>query len=348
MRADGSTFDAQGESLHERLSDLASANLEHSTEGRTGDAHAAGGLGVIEPLEIGEAHGFELIETEDDDLFRGALLRFESRARRLANDFAATRRSSHDSVIEHMPKSVQVYFEHMLTGAEISASVEPGLISREILSRVTSFLHSLMTSGWSSVRRLDLEPKRNFVVIGHGVDPSGDFGLDDLCGGAAGRLDVLLRCVSSALFLSHGLRRNVEVFLVFPRGPKTVRFCAAQLRCANPDERSTGALVRKALKVPLDEPAEYPSNSGVYVSTRGFEATISALPNPVLLVEDGAAWPPTMDRDVTFILSDHRELLAEEQDALARLNAQRVSLGPRSLHSSHCITVAHYLMDSRA
>ncbi len=192
---------------------------------------------------------------------------------------------------------------------------------------------------------MPLSSKRNFVVVGHEVDADGAFTLDDLCGGAAGRLDVLLRCVSSAVFLSHGIRRDVDVLLVFPRGPKTVRFCAPQLRCANPDERSTAALVRKALREPLEGSLERRSNSGVYVSRRGFEEVVGALPNPVLLVEDGAAWSPEISGDVTFVLSDHRDLSDDEEAALVRLGARRVSLGPKSLHGNHCITVAHYLMD---
>jgi tRNA (pseudouridine54-N1)-methyltransferase len=190
--------------------------------------------------------------------------------------------------------------------------------------------------------------RRRFVVVGHGVDASGGFSLDDLCGGAAGRLDVLLRCVSSAVFVSHGIRRDVEILLVFPRGPKTVRLSAAELRCANPDERSTGALVRKALREPLDGSEERRSSSGVYVSGRGFEETVAALPNPIHLVEDGAPWSPSIRGDVTFVLSDHRDLLAEEEAVLERIGALRISLGPESLHGNHCITIAHHLMDGRS
>jgi tRNA (pseudouridine54-N1)-methyltransferase len=186
---------------------------------------------------------------------------------------------------------------------------------------------------------------RNFVVVGHGVDPCGVFALDDLCGGAAGRLDVLLRCVSCAFFLSHGIRKNVEVFLVFPRGPKTVRFSGAELRCANPDERSTAALVRAALARDLTGHGEERSNPGVHVSRRGFEEIVSALPNPVWLVENGGPWPSTMPADVTFILGDHHDLAPDEVAVLDKLGARPVSLGPTSLHGSHCITVVHYLMD---
>ena len=50
---------------------------------------------------------------------------------------------------------------------------------------------------------------RYFVIIGHKAATTGSFKLDDIAGGA-GRLDILVRCVNSAFFLSHNLRKDVE------------------------------------------------------------------------------------------------------------------------------------------
>ena len=185
---------------------------------------------------------------------------------------------------------------------------------------------------------------RNFVIVGHGTDADGDFTLNDLCGGA-GRLDVLLRCVSSAFFLSHGIRQDVGLFLVFPKGPKTIRFCASEMRYVNPDERSTGALVRNALLKKLDGPGEKQSSPGIHVSTKSFEDTVKELPNLMWLVENGDPWPSAVECDVTFVLSDHHDFTLDEEAVLHKLKARRVSLGPTSLHSNHCITLAHYLLD---
>jgi tRNA (pseudouridine54-N1)-methyltransferase len=199
---------------------------------------------------------------------------------------------------------------------------------------------------------------RRFVIVGHNVDPEGDFALNDLCGGA-GRLDVLLRCVSSAFFLSHGLRKEVEVFLVLPGqrsqsatgqpergGHKTVRFCGRELRYLNPDERSTGALVRTALLRKLDGNAEKPSTPGIYVSRTEFDVLANTLPNPVWLTENGEPWPAEgLPPDSTFYLSDHHDFSPREEEALKLIGARRTSLGPSSLHSHHCITVVHWLMD---
>jgi tRNA (pseudouridine54-N1)-methyltransferase len=198
---------------------------------------------------------------------------------------------------------------------------------------------------------------RRFVIVGHNVNADGDFTLNDLCGGA-GRLDVLLRCVSSAFFLSHGLRREVEVFLYFPgqnsfqglppNGPKTVRLIGRELRYLNPDERSTGALVRTALLKRLDGTGERPSTPGIYVSRRGLDELVRTLPNPVALAENGEEWPAGgLPEESTFYLSDHHDLSAAEEEVLGRANARRISLGATSLHSHHCITVVHWLMDRR-
>lgn len=197
---------------------------------------------------------------------------------------------------------------------------------------------------------------RRFVVVGHNVNADGDFTLNDLCGGA-GRLDVLLRCVSSAFFLSHGLRREVELYLFFPgqnsfqglppNGPKTVRLAGRELRYLNPDERSTGALIRTALLKRLDGAEERQSTPGIYVSRRSFDELVRSLPGPVQLAEDGEPFPGQgIPAEATFYLSDHHDLLAPEEESLRRSSARRISLGPTAYHSHHCITVAHWLLDN--
>ena len=49
-----------------------------------------------------------------------------------------------------------------------------------------------------------------FAVVGHRARTDGGFSLNDLPG-SGGRMDVLCRCVNAALFLSHDLRRDVEI-----------------------------------------------------------------------------------------------------------------------------------------
>ena len=130
-----------------------------------------------------------------------------------------------------------------------------------------------------------------FVITGHRAVTTGDFKLDDIAGGA-GRLDVLVRCVNSAFFLSHSIRTDVELFLILEGGsdaPKTVRLSGKEMRYLNPDERSTASLIRNALLKRLGND-EMRSSPGVYISRRSFFDVVNELKSVsriVYLKEDG-------------------------------------------------------------
>ena len=73
---------------------------------------------------------------------------------------------------------------------------------------------------------------RRFVVVGHKATSSGNFKLEDMAGGA-GRLDILIRCINSAFFLSHSIRKDVEIYLVVLGGedaPKTIRIVGSEVK----------------------------------------------------------------------------------------------------------------------
>jgi len=189
---------------------------------------------------------------------------------------------------------------------------------------------------------------RQFVVVGHDAPTTPDFSLDDLAG-AAGRLDVLCRCVNAAFFLSHAIREDVRVHLVLDDA-FTVTFEGGDLRRLNPDERSTAALIRGALERRDDAIGHQPveSSPGVSIRRRGFEATLDALDGTLVqLHEDGT---PVVDRepptDPVFVLSDHYDFAAAERDLLTDRADARVRLGPKALHADHAITVTHNYLDT--
>jgi tRNA (pseudouridine54-N1)-methyltransferase len=182
-----------------------------------------------------------------------------------------------------------------------------------------------------------------FVVVGHRAAASGDFKLDDIAGGA-GRLDILVRCVNSAFFLSHSIRTDVELFLILQGGdaaPKTVRFIGSELRYLNPDERSTASLIRNALLKKLSD-GEVRSSPGVYVSKRSFFDIIDSLKGTsiVYLKEDGTdSRDFKFPDDATFVLGDDRDLTPDEEEAVMNCGPSKICIGPLSLHADHCIIV---------
>jgi tRNA (pseudouridine54-N1)-methyltransferase len=191
---------------------------------------------------------------------------------------------------------------------------------------------------------------RQFVVVGHDAPTTPDFSLDDLAG-AAGRLDVLCRCVTSAFFLSHDIREDVQVHLVLG-DEYTVRFDGGTLRRLNPDERSTAALVRNALEEREEAIGHIPADAspGVTISRRDFEATLEEANRDgtvVQLHEDGqSASEVEVPENPVFVLSDHRDFSASEAEHLDEVADERVRLGPKALHADHAITVAHNWLDT--
>jgi len=191
---------------------------------------------------------------------------------------------------------------------------------------------------------------RQFVVLGHEAPLDADFSLDALPG-EAGRLDILARCVTAVLLRSHGIREDVRVHLVL-QDELTVRFDGGDVRNLNPDERSTAALIRKALGE-KDEAIGHMAaevSPGVSISRLGFAETLDEIAGDgtvVQLHEDG---DPVVDveppADPVFVLSDHRDFTDTETETLDERVDERVRLGPEPLHADHAITVAHNYLDT--
>lgn len=191
---------------------------------------------------------------------------------------------------------------------------------------------------------------RAFAVLSHTGPLTPDFPLADLPG-SAGRLDILCRCATEALLLSHGIRRDVRLYFVI-RGQLLIKLDGSTLRYLNPDERSTAALIRKAIaRAQGLPPGEWtPSTPGISVRWGGLRDVRAELEvkgfSPYLLEEGGKfiREVPFPGR-VAFFLSDHRDFTPEDLAALDGL--PRISLGPHSLQAQTCIALVHNELDLR-
>jgi len=193
---------------------------------------------------------------------------------------------------------------------------------------------------------------RRFVILGHTVPLHADFHLNDLPGGA-GRIDILCRAVGASLLLSHGIRRDVEVALVLQNEVR-IRIPGDRVKRLNPDERSTAALLRRAIAAAAAEELagarEIESTPGVFASRTDLSRTLDELRNdgstPIVLDENGVPLESiALPEDPAFILSDHNDFSDEDEATLESL--PRVSLGSVRLHTSQAITIMHHVLDRR-
>jgi tRNA (pseudouridine54-N1)-methyltransferase len=199
--------------------------------------------------------------------------------------------------------------------------------------------------------------ERTFLIVGHRVRTDAKFSLNDLCG-STGRLDILLRTINSSFLLSNGIRRNVTLYLVLqgePDAPISICLKGPELRYLNPDERSTGALIRQALLTKGISEEWKRSTPGIYIAKREYDDLLMELiasgKRPVYLHETGvplseANFPN--ENGLLFLLGDQFDLTEEEEQRLQEISENpvgKISLGPEILHTDHCVILIHNALD---
>jgi tRNA (pseudouridine54-N1)-methyltransferase len=190
---------------------------------------------------------------------------------------------------------------------------------------------------------------REFVVVGHEAPTTPEFSLSELPG--AGRLDVLCRCVTSGLLLSHDIREAVRVRLVLG-GEYVVQFDGADLRHLHPDERSAASLIRGALEHRDGAVGAQAADAspGVTIRRGGLAEALEALPASATVVALRADGDPLIDLEPpahpAFVLSDHRSFTDADLAVLAEVADERVAVGPAAVHADHAVTVAHNYLDT--
>jgi tRNA (pseudouridine54-N1)-methyltransferase len=191
---------------------------------------------------------------------------------------------------------------------------------------------------------------RRFVIIGQTALASGDFSLDDLAS-SSGRLDALLRCVRAALLVSHGLRREVLVYLILrggPSAPRVVRIDGRTAKFLRPDERSLATLLKKTLAVGAGpELAEV--RPGLSLCEGDLDKVLEDLGDGSCYVLDERGHDvrgQELPEDAVFFVGDH--LGFDEATLTCLQDYRRLSVGPVSLHSDDVVTLLTNELDRRA
>lgn len=202
---------------------------------------------------------------------------------------------------------------------------------------------------------------RRFVIVGQKATASPDFSLVDIAG-TSGRLDILLRCLRSALLVSHGLRRDTIVYLVLLGGalaPRVLRVDGRHVRFIRPDERMLAILVQKALarSSPDAEPGVFvEQRPGLAVARGGVDAVLADLgagdakASATYVLEEDARDlrdGPLASDDVVVFVGDHHGFDEATRARIAAAGAVAIGVGPVSVHADDAITIVCNEMDRR-
>ena len=195
--------------------------------------------------------------------------------------------------------------------------------------------------------------QRRFAIIGHLAPSSGKLNLNDLAGGS-GRIDVLVRAVNAALFVSHGIRRDTHVTLLLCGGPgpdRRIWFNGETLAGVRPDERSIAGQIKAILKRPVPPIGTFDEvTQGIFDTGGGLAETLSEWDREGVqlhvLDAGGKALDSVVESErIGFLLSDHLPFTETEIQMTAGL--PRVSLGADWLQGHACVTIVHHGLDSR-
>ncbi len=193
---------------------------------------------------------------------------------------------------------------------------------------------------------------REFILRALKGKTTPDFSLDDLP--SAGRMDLVCRCISNALWISNDLRRDTIIHVVMDGPslpPKIVSFSGLELRGVSFDERDIARHIKEALMKgkPLEINEEADVSPGIKVAKKSFEALVKEKSNTSQLFylhkKGNDIREVKFEGDVTFVFGDYIGMPKNTESLLDRLGAKRLTLGPVMLFASHCIIVAHNELD---
>ncbi len=161
----------------------------------------------------------------------------------------------------------------------------------------------------------------------------------------AGRLDIVYECIVTSLFLSHGLRRDVNFNAVLngaPNPPLHLHINGAELYDVRTDIETWQAILKKAISGK--------AHPGVTTAKTGFEALLKekAVNRAVYVLEEGGKNFSEVDLadNPLFVLGDHVGL-PKKAEGFALRFGEKISLGRRPYLAASCITIINYKLDQQ-
>ena len=195
---------------------------------------------------------------------------------------------------------------------------------------------------------------REFILLARkGVTSSKLIKLKDLPG--SGRMDLVVRCISTAIFISEAVRKDVIFHVVLsgkPNPPVLISFHSWDLRRFYPDERNIASHIKIALERFEQNNFKFTeSESGVFVQKKSFQELIKEMVNQkkflIYFHQKGIPIEEfQLKKNFVAIVGDHKGLDKKSELFLKRLKIPFVSLNKKITYlASQVISIVHYLVD---
>ncbi len=188
---------------------------------------------------------------------------------------------------------------------------------------------------------------RHFVYFSRYAQTSGNF--KDLM--QAGRIDIAIHVIIASLFVSHGIRDNVKIHLVFygmPDPPKHIEIEA------NPQtdisKKDVSGLIRRIL-YKYKEGKKTEAMPGCFVEKKSLLKVIEELHkegNEIFLLDKKGEdiRDAEIKKDCVFILGDHIGIPKKEFKRIKQI-AKVVNIGPNMYFASHVVAIVNNELDRK-
>lgn len=192
--------------------------------------------------------------------------------------------------------------------------------------------------------------QRRYAIIGHRAPSVGKLNLNDLSG--AGRMDVLVRAINSALFVSHGIRKDSQITLHLQGGDgpdRRIWFDGGILAGVRPDERSIAGQIKAVMKLQIPPIGQFNEvTQGIYHSGGDIFDTLKEWKREnveiYILDANGTKISETPKTEkIGIILSDDLPFNDLEIEEFKLFD--KISLGDKWLQGHSCIAITQYELD---
>ncbi|HMM56825.1 MAG TPA: tRNA (pseudouridine(54)-N(1))-methyltransferase TrmY [Rudaea sp.] len=173
--------------------------------------------------------------------------------------------------------------------------------------------------------------------------------------GKEAHTEILAHTLMNAIFVAQSHRSDVVVHLVLESSPdysRTIRFDANGLRdIGGFHEQALLGQIADALDASrgMGKEESRAVGPGISVRTLGFEKLVQELAKDHRLFVMDPKGEPLRGKPIAgnpcFILTDHMPMPKKSFGTLARLGAEKISLGPTMLFASQCVLLIHHELD---
>ncbi|MEM3586081.1 MAG: 16S rRNA (uracil(1498)-N(3))-methyltransferase [Candidatus Jordarchaeaceae archaeon] len=194
--------------------------------------------------------------------------------------------------------------------------------------------------------------KRVFILKASTVHTNGKFTIKDLPG-TSGRIDLVCRCILSALLLSNTHRVDTIFYAVLegpPRPPLIIEVDGEKIEKMPRDELQLGLTLKEILCG-----GEESFLPGFRLINKAFKELVEEQRNKsemYYLHQSGNSIKEKLDKfkktekhQLTFLLGDHIGFNQKDIEYFKENDIKPLSLGPKEYLGSHCIFLVHEKLD---